>query len=115
MNATYDTFRPFTIDVLAQRDVVCVAPHGEIDLATVGLLRERIGGLLSPGLSRLVLDLRDVGFMDSTGLRLVLELLHASRDGDWELSLTGVAPAVHRVFELSGVLDALPLDEPEHA
>ena len=113
MNATHETFRPFAIDVVSQHDIIRVAPVGEIDLATVGQLRARIGELLSAGPSRLVLDLHGVTFMDSTGLRLVLELLQSSRENHWELSLTEVPPAVQRVFELSGVLDALPLGVPQ--
>lgn len=114
MNATRrDEFRPFAVDVQPQRDVVRVAPVGEIDLATVGLLRERIGELLSAGFSRLTLDLQGVTFMDSTGLRLVLELVHASRDDHWELSVIEVPYSVQRVFALSGVLDAVPLGDRE--
>ena len=114
MNATErDEFRPFAIDVHPQREVVRVAPVGEIDLATVGPLRERIGELLAAGFSRLTLDLRGVTFMDSTGLRLVLELVQASRDDHWKLSVVEVPHAVQRVFELSGVLDAVPFGDPE--
>ena len=114
MNATvqHDHFRPFGIEVHPQRDVVRVAPQGEIDLATVGHLRARIEELVSSGFTRLTLDLQDVTFMDSTGLRLVLELVQAARDDHWELSVIEVSPAVLRVFELSGVLAALPLGEP---
>jgi anti-anti-sigma factor len=113
MSATtqHDDFRPFAVEVHPHRDVVRVAPVGEIDLATVGTLRARIEDLVSSGFSRVTLDLQDVSFMDSTGLRLVLELVQAARDDHWELSVTGVPPAVQRVFELSGVLAALPLGE----
>lgn len=111
MSATHDTFRPFAIEVHPQRDVVRVAPVGEIDMATAGHLRAGIEELLSSGFSRLTLDLQDVTFMDSTGLRLVIELVRTARDDQWELSVIDVSPAVHRVFELSGVLDALPLGE----
>jgi anti-sigma B factor antagonist len=114
MNATKrDEFRPFAIDVHPRRDVVRVAPVGEIDLVTVGPLRERIGELLSAGFSRLTLDLQGVTFMDSTGLRLVLELVHASRDDHWEFSVIEVPYSVQRVFKLSGLLDALPLGDLE--
>ena len=114
MNATTQhlEFRPFGIEVHPQRDVVRVAPRGEIDLATVGHLRARIEELLSSGFSRLTLDMQDVTFMDSTGLRLVLELVQDARDRQWELSVTGMSPAVQRVFELSGVLAAVPLGDP---
>lgn len=114
MSATtqHDQFRPFAIDVHPQRDVVRVAPVGEIDLATVGPLRAQIEDLVTSGFSRVTLDLEGVTFMDSTGLRLVLELVQAARDDHWELSVIEVSPAVERVFELSGVLAALPLGGP---
>ena len=86
-----------------------MAPVGEIDLATVGPLRE----LLSAGFSRLTLDLQGVTFMDSTALRLVLELVHASRDDHWEFSVIEVSYSVQRVFTLSGIHDAVPLGDLE--
>ena len=113
MSATtqHDEFRPFAVEVHPQRDVVRVAPVGEIDLATAGHLRARIEELVSSGFARVTLDLQGVTFIDSTGLRLVLELVQTARDDQWELSVIEVSPAVQRVFELSGVLAALPLGE----
>jgi anti-sigma B factor antagonist len=114
MNATRsDEFRPFTIEVHPHREVVRVAPVGEVDLATVGRLRERIDELISAGFAQLTLDLERVTFMDSTGIRLLLELVHASRDDHWELSVIGIPAPVERLLELSGVLDAVRLGEPE--
>jgi anti-sigma B factor antagonist len=114
VNATqYDDYRPFEVHVSSGPDELRVAPAGEVDLATAGLLRKRIDALLEPGCARLVLDLRDVSFMDSTGVRLVLELTRAAQSEPWDLSVVHVPNAVHRVFELSGVLDAVPLGEPE--
>jgi anti-anti-sigma factor len=51
--------------------------------------------------------------MDSTGLRLVLELVHASRDDHWEFSVIEVPYSVQRVFTLSGIHDAVPLGDLE--
>ena len=113
MSATRsDEFRPFTIEVHPQREVVRVAPVGEIDLATVGRLRARIDELISAGFAQLTLDLERVTFMDSTGIRLMLELAHASRDEHWELSVVEIPAPVQRVLELSGVLDAVRPGDP---
>jgi len=111
VNATqHQDFRPFEVLVSSGREGVCVAPAGEVDLATAGQLQERIDALLGDR-TRLALDLGDVTFMDSTGVRLVLELVHAARRDDWELVVIRVPHAVRRVFELSGVLDVVPLGE----
>ena len=74
---------PFSVDVLPEREVVRVCPHGEVDLDTAETVRERVEELTSVGFARVVLDLRGVTFLDSTGLRLVLELtkLPAPADG----------------------------------
>lgn len=89
-----------------------MAPRGEIDLATVELVRGAVEGNLQVG-EDLVLDLREVGFMDTSGLRLVLELKdRVDRDG-CELRLVRGPRAVQRVFEVSGLEPRLPfVDDP---
>ena len=56
-----------------------VAPFGELDIATVDKLQAEVSQLLETGFAKIVLDLRGVRFLDSTGLRLVLELDAAAR------------------------------------
>src|SRR6188472_2296518 len=57
--------QPFAVDVQRRNDVAIVQPHGELDLATVETLRHALDGIESP--RRLVLDLRGLSFIDSTG------------------------------------------------
>jgi anti-sigma B factor antagonist len=49
-------------------DVTVLRCAGEIDIATVSLLRDRIAQVQVDGRARLVLDLDEVTFMDSLGL-----------------------------------------------
>jgi anti-anti-sigma factor len=56
--------------VQPERDVVRVCPRGEIDIDTVGAVRSQLDELVGAGFTRVVLDLRDTTFLDSTGLRL---------------------------------------------
>ena len=63
---------PFRVAVLPNRDEVRVCPIGELDLATVPLVDSELAELWSRGFARLVLDLRDVCFLDSTGIRMLL-------------------------------------------
>ena len=67
-------FEPFRVDVEPARESVRVAPVGELDIATVDKLQAEVARLLETGFEKIVLDLRGVRFLDSTGLRLVLEL-----------------------------------------
>jgi anti-sigma B factor antagonist len=100
-------FEPFRIDVEPARDSVRVAPVGELDIATVDKLREEVDRLRESGFSKLVLDLRGVRFLDSTGLRLVLELDQAARDASHELQIIRGSPVVQRIFEVTQVAERL--------
>jgi anti-anti-sigma factor len=99
--------RPFMrIDVRPERDWVRVAPMGELDLATVPELARTVGELRDAGFTAFRLDLRGLGFMDSSGLHYLLEL---SRDAAVRLQLTHAPRQVQRLFELAGVTELLPL------
>ena len=113
MSATqHDPWRErFRLDVVPERDVARIAAHGEIDLATIGAVRERADELVASGFRCLVLDLRAVTFLDSSGLRLILELVAAARSSGWEFAVIEGPAAVRRVFELSGVCDLIPFVE----
>jgi len=108
---------PGNFDVATHRReaALVVIPRGEIDLATVDLVREAVERDKEPG-EDLVLDLREVGFMDTSGLRYVLELNErAARDG-FDLRVVRGPRAVQRVFEVSGLEPRLPfVDDPDDA
>ena len=100
-------FEPFRIDVEPSRDSVRVAPVGELDLATVDKLRAEVDRLRESGFTNLVLDLRGLRFLDSTGLRLVLELDAAATADGQELKIIRGAAVVHRIFEVTQVSERL--------
>lgn len=99
---------PFRWDVVREDGSVRVVPVGELDLVARERLESAIDELRRSGVDRLVLDLRGISFLDSSGIRLVLELHAAARGDGFELHLIPGPPQVQRVFELTGTLDALP-------
>jgi anti-anti-sigma factor len=97
----------FDVAIRRKASTLVVAPRGEIDLATVGLVRQAVEREQHPG-DDLVVDLREVGFLDTSGLRYVLELTErAARDG-FDLQLVKGPRPVQRVFEVAGVEPRLP-------
>jgi anti-anti-sigma factor len=105
---------PGNFDVSTRRHgpALVVVPRGEIDLATVGLVREVVERELQ-GEDELVLDLREVGFMDTSGLRYVLEIVERGSKDGFDVRLVRGPRAVQRVFEVSGLEPRLPfVDDP---
>jgi anti-sigma B factor antagonist len=96
---------PFRSEVVPARASVSVRPIGELDLATVPIVEAQLTELWSLGFTRIALDLRDVRFLDSTALRLVVDwTANASADG-FAFGVILGSPQVQRVFDLAGVAD----------
>jgi anti-sigma B factor antagonist len=91
----------FRVDVQPERERVRVVPHGELDLLTVRQLDAQIDGLRSSGVGTIVLDLRQLTFMDSTGLRLLLSLDAAARSDGVGFSIIDGEGPVRRLLELT--------------
>jgi anti-sigma B factor antagonist len=96
---------PFDVEIRPARRCVLVMPRGELDLATTDRVAEDIDGLVEAGFDEIVLDLRAVSFMDSTGLRLVIQ---QSRRPDARVPIVDGPPDVARVFDLTGTRAELP-------
>ena len=88
--------------------MVRVCPFGEVDIDTVDRIREQLENATATGARHVVLDLRDVTFLDSSGLHLALEADAASRAQGWEFGLIGGPADVQRVFDLTGSRERLP-------
>ncbi len=98
----------FRCDVEPDRDRARVVLTGELDLAGVEPLEREIDSLLGSGFRRIVVDLRGLTFLDSSGLRYVLTLARSASEDGFRLELIQGGDAVRRLFELTGTQDALP-------
>jgi anti-sigma B factor antagonist len=107
MSTTREDWSPFRCEVEPERGCVRVAPHGELDLATAPQVAQRLRDLCESGFEHIVLDLRAVRFMDSSGLRLVMREDAAARAEGRTFRIVPGPPAVQRLFELTCVLDRL--------
>jgi anti-sigma B factor antagonist len=103
----------FDLDVHRSGDHIRIAVRGELDVATAPALEQTLQELAREEGVRLVVDLRGLSFMDSTGLRLLVQVdALARRDGISLLVVRGPEP-IARLFEMSGLDQLLPLaDDP---
>lgn len=81
-----------------------VSLHGELDVTNCGAL---LGSthLHSPGLRSVLLDLHDLTFCDSAGLRALLALREEHVAQGRSFSVTSLRPEVQRIFDISGLSD----------
>jgi anti-sigma B factor antagonist len=86
-----------------------LAVSGEIDMATAPMLRERIHGLIADQKVKLVVDLDDVGFLDSTALGVLVGGLKRARTDGGEIRIACAQPRVRKVFEITRLDSAFDL------
>jgi anti-sigma B factor antagonist len=99
------------IEVSGDGPVTTVAVSGEIDITTAPQLEAAVAEL-QPA-ERLVLDLRGVSFMDSTGVRLVMALDLRSRAEGWAFAIARSSGPVAHVLDLCRIPDRVrTVDDP---
>jgi anti-sigma B factor antagonist len=98
---------PFRVDVHPEREAVRVVPVGELDLATAPLLERELHELRKSGFDQVVLDMRQLTFIDSSGIRVLVAEHRFVERSDRRFSVIGGPRAIQRVLELCGVLDHL--------
>jgi anti-sigma B factor antagonist len=96
-----------TVSVVPGQERIAIVPVGELDVASVGDVQREAGELLDAGFTDVVIDLRRLTFIDSTGVGLLLNLRAEAVRRDRTLTFIPGCPVVQRVFELTGTLDLL--------
>jgi len=102
----------FECEVHDHGDTAVVELSGELDLATVPEAESALRKAAAEK-RQVVLDLRGLAFMDSTGLRMTLEMDALARQDGFHFVIVRGTQLIHRIFQMSGVEDHLTLvDEP---
>jgi stage II sporulation protein AA (anti-sigma F factor antagonist) len=104
-----------TIVLERRGKAVVVAPAGRIDSTTSATLDARLVELAAGGELRVVVDLTEVDYISSAGLRVMLTLAKRTRERGGALALCGLEDAVHQVFELAGFLPLFAVEQTREA
>jgi anti-anti-sigma factor len=90
---------------------VTLVLEGELDLASVGELEQRLAQAQAQTPARVIVDLRRLAFIDSSGLRTIIQADANARAQGSELVLRPGSDSVQRVFELTGALEVLHFED----
>lgn len=97
-------------------EITVLSLSGDLDLASKPRFAEAVASIDGDGSERLIVDLRGLAFMDSTGLRMLLELWSESRRNGFSLGIVRGQPKVQEVLEITGADEVLPMiDVPPRA
>jgi anti-sigma B factor antagonist len=92
-----------TIEVRQAPDRIVLALHGELDLVSAPRLQSAIESDTIDAAEIVVLDLDDVHFIDSTGLRVLLAAHERTAESGQRLAVTPGSPQVQRLLSIAGV------------
>lgn len=93
-----------------------VALEGRLDLSTATLVRQRLAELVASGSRRLVIDLGDVSFIDSTGLGTLVSGYKAARLAGGDVRLARPSDQARVILQLTTLERVLkPYDSIEEA
>jgi anti-anti-sigma factor len=100
--------------VRSQGQATIIAVSGELDLASSPALQEELDRVDASGVPLLIIDLRTLDFMDSTGLSVLVRAHQRAEERGRELAMVKGPQQVQRLLSLTGVADRLTLaDSPE--
>lgn len=100
---------PFDLRVVREPPTTRIELRGELDIATTPQLEQAIAEATAEPAGELVLDLRALAFMDSTGLRALAQASAAAEQAGVTLRIWRGPRQIERVLEISGLARMLPL------
>jgi anti-sigma B factor antagonist len=96
-------------DEAIDADTQVVRAHGELDLYVAPEFKRRLAKTIEAGKTRIVVDLTDAAFMDSTALGVLIGALKRLRVRGGALAVASEQPTILRILELTGMDQVLDL------
>jgi anti-sigma B factor antagonist len=104
----------FRVEVRDENHGAVIAVSGELDLASSPQLEEELDRATASGAQLVVVDLRQLEFMDSTGLSVLIRAHRRAEEHGQRFALVRGSQQVQRLLSLTGVAERMTLvDTPE--
>lgn len=92
------------INFMKKNDILIAKVKGELDHHTSDIFKESINNEYQKGYKNIILDLKDLNFMDSSGIGMILGRYKMVKDKHGTLAIVGANSQLFKVIELSGIL-----------
>ncbi|HPI77453.1 MAG TPA: STAS domain-containing protein [bacterium] len=110
-----DNSMEFKLEERSQGDVVVLDVRGNLDVQSAPTLKVRLDSLVNFGHQKIVLNLSDVGFIDSTGVGSLIyaqKIINPIKGG---LRIIGITPRNLNVFSVMNLTDVFSIMKTEEA
>src|SRR5262245_25750730 len=103
------TPRPFDVHVRRQPRAAIIELHGEINAAAEARLNQAYVQAEQDNPELILLNFERVGYINSTGIALVVGLLARARTSKRRLVACGLSPHYREIFEITRLVDYMPV------
>jgi len=104
-SATMDS--SLTVSIVYEGSITRLVAVGEIDASSANTFEAAATQSLAERPPAIEIDLTDVSFIDSSGLRAIIALSNRAREHAIDISVSGLSAAARRVLEITGLIDTL--------
>ena len=94
-----------------ENEILIIAIGGRLDAATAPIADETIKKTLEEHTNRLLFDLKDLEYLSSGGLRVILSTAKEMKRREGKVALAGLNQYVNEIFEVSGFNTLIPIKE----
>ncbi|SHG31864.1 STAS domain-containing protein [Ornithinibacillus halophilus] len=99
-----------SINVKEENEKVVINVSGEIDVFTAPQLKEKIIPLVSAENAEVIVDFKDVNYMDSTGLGVLINAYKATKVNNSHIKIINLQDRVYRIFTITGLDEVMDIN-----
>lgn len=85
--------------------------RGEVDFATAPVLQDALNETISEGADKITLDFQEVTFLDSEGLKVLLDVYRQLNKTGGTIALHGCSKYIAKIFEILGIRGIFGVEE----
>lgn len=94
----------FNLKVEEENNIPTIHLKGELDIHSSQSLDQTIQALVNKHATKIILNMQDIQYMDSTGLGTIAKNAKKLSESNGEMIISGSQPRIKQVFEFSGLL-----------
>ena len=97
------------IEVTQAAEITVVGPQGDLDMAVADEVKRVLAGLIDKGQSRVVMDLSQVGYIDSSGMGVLVASMKQARAAGGDVRLCTLQEDVRAIFEMTRLIKVMSI------